>query len=75
MPGGFLFMAKMIGVSSEEGAQTSLFLATSPEVEGVSGKYFVNQGAVHSSKASYDKTAARRLWQVSAELTGLPLSA
>ena len=75
MPGGFRFMAKMIGVSSEEGAQTSLFLATSPEVEGVSGKYFVNQGAVHSSKASYDKTAARRLWQVSAELTGLPVSA
>ena len=75
MPGGLRFMAKMIGVSSEEGAQTSLFLATSPEVEGVSGKYFVNQGAVHSSKASYDKTAARRLWQVSAELTGLPLSA
>ncbi len=75
MPGGFRFMAKMIGVSSEEGAQTSLFLATSPGVVGVSGKYFVNQGAVHSSKASYDKTAARRLWQVSAELTGLPLSA
>ncbi|MEE9522441.1 MAG: SDR family oxidoreductase [candidate division NC10 bacterium] len=75
MPGGLRFLAKMIGVSSEEGAQTSLFLATSPEVEGVSGKYFVNQGAVHSSKASYDKTAARRLWQVSAELTGLPLSA
>lgn len=75
MPGGLRFLAKMIGVSSEEGAQTSLFLATSPEVEGVSGKYFVNQGAVHSSKASYDKTAARRLWQVSAELTGLPVSA
>ncbi len=75
MPGGLRFMAKMIGVSSEEGARTSLFLATSPEVEGVSGKYFVNQGAVHSSKASYDKTAARRLWQVSAELTGLPVSA
>lgn len=75
MPGGLRFLAKMIGVSSEEGARTSLFLATSPEVEGVSGKYFVNQGAVHSSKASYDKTAARRLWQVSAELTGLPLSA
>lgn len=75
MPGGLRFLAKMIGVSSEEGARTSLFLATSPEVEGVSGKYFVNQGAVHSSKASYDKTAARRLWQVSAELTGLPVSA
>ncbi|MEE8152584.1 MAG: SDR family oxidoreductase [candidate division NC10 bacterium] len=75
MPGGLRFLAKRIGVSSEEGAQTSLFLATSPEVEGVSGKYFVNQGAVHSSKASYDKTAARRLWQVSAELTGLPVSA
>ncbi len=53
----------------EQGAQTVLYLATSPEVEGVSGKYFVKQKAVRSSKASYDQSAAGRLWQVSAEMT------
>ncbi len=56
----------------EQGAQTSIYLATSPEVEGVSGKYFVKQKAVRSSKASYDQSAAGRLWQVSAEMVGLP---
>jgi len=55
----------------EQGAQTSIYLATSPEVEGVSGKYFVNQKAVRSSKASYDRSAADRLWQVSEEMCGL----
>ena len=55
----------------EQGAQTSLYLATSPEVEGVSGKYFVNRKAVRSSKASYDQSATDRLWQVSAAMTGL----
>ncbi len=74
MPGGLGFMAKMIGMSPEEGAQTSLYLATSPEVEGVSGKYFVHDRAVQSCKASYDKTVASRLWQVSAELAGLQIS-
>ncbi len=59
------------GISEEEGAQTSIFLATSPEVEGNTGQYFVNQMAVQSSPASYDKSAAGRLWQASAELTGL----
>jgi len=55
----------------ERGAQTVLYLAASPEVEGVSGKYFVNQKAVRSSKASYDQSAADRLWQVSAAMCGL----
>ncbi len=51
--------------SPEEGAQTSIYLATSPEVEGVSGKYFVKCKAVPSSPASYDTATASRLWQVS----------
>ncbi len=55
----------------EQGAQTILYLATSAEVEGVSGKYFVNQKAIRSSKASYDQSAAGRLWDVSAVMTGL----
>lgn len=60
-------------ISPEQGAQTSIYLATSPEVEGVTGKYFVKQKAVPSSPASYDTATASRLWQVSAAMTGLPV--
>lgn len=45
-------------------------LATSPEVEGVTGKYFVKEKEVQTSPASHDRAAAR-LWQVSETLTGL----
>jgi hypothetical protein len=41
-------------------------------VEGASGQYFVKGKAVRSSEASRDRAAAARLWQISAELTGLP---
>lgn len=58
-------------VGPAEGAKTSIYLATSPDVEGVSGKYFSNQKAVRSSNASYDADSARRLWQASLELTDL----
>lgn len=73
MPSVPRFMMKIIAHSPQNGAQTSLYLATSPDVEEVSGKYFVNQESALSSKASYDRTAARRLWEVSAKLTGLPI--
>jgi NAD(P)-dependent dehydrogenase (short-subunit alcohol dehydrogenase family) len=59
------------GIETSKGAQTSLYLATSPEVAGVSGRYFVNREAVRSSAVSYDEGLAQRLWQVSAGLTGL----
>lgn len=59
-------------VGPAEGAKTSVYLATSPEVKGVSGKYFSGQKPVPSSDASYEKEAAKRLWNVSLELTGLP---
>ena len=55
----------------QRGAQTSIYLATSSEVEGVSGKYFVNRRQTQSSAESYDQHLAQRLWQISAELTGL----
>jgi NAD(P)-dependent dehydrogenase (short-subunit alcohol dehydrogenase family) len=61
----------LAGISPEKGAQTSIYLASSPEVEGVTGQYFTRCKPVRSSKASYDEDAQRRLWQVSAELTGL----
>lgn len=58
-------------IGPTEGAKTSVYLAASPDVEGVSGKYFSNLKAVRSSDASYDEDSARRLWDVSLKLTGL----
>jgi NAD(P)-dependent dehydrogenase (short-subunit alcohol dehydrogenase family) len=52
----------------EEGAETSIFLAASPQVEGVSGKYFADCKPVDSDPASYDRAAAEKLWQVSLEM-------
>ena len=62
---------KLIGSSPEKGAKTSIYLAASPEVEGVNGKYFVKEKPVESSQISYDQNLAGRLWKQSAELTGL----
>ncbi|MBU0512904.1 MAG: SDR family oxidoreductase [Chloroflexi bacterium] len=64
----------LVAISPEQGAQTAIYLSASPEVEGVTGKYFVKEKAVPSSPESYDKEAVLQLWQVSAELTGLSLS-
>jgi len=60
--------------SPERGAETIVYLATSPEVEGVTGKYFVDKKAVPSSEESYDEAAQEELWRISAELTGLKTS-
>ena len=57
--------------SPTRGAATSIYLASSPEVEGVTGRYFVNRKPRTSSKSSYAVAAAARLWQVSADLVGL----
>ncbi len=61
--------------SPEKGAETSVYLASSPEVEGVTGQYFVKKAAVKSAPASYDEAAAERLWKMSTELTGLAAGA
>lgn len=58
--------------SPEKGAETSTYLASSPEVEGLSGRYFVKNAEARSSEASYGERLAARLWDVSAELTNLP---
>src|SRR5882724_4072145 len=54
------------------GAATSIYLASSPEVEGVSGKYFVEEREARSSAESNDPAVAARLWKVSEELTEWP---
>lgn len=57
-----------------KGAATSISLASSPEVEGVSGLYFANSRPRPSNKESYEVVAASRLWEVSAALSSLSAS-
>lgn len=57
--------------SPKRGAQTSIYLASSPEVEGVSGKYFDKKTTKRSSETSYDEALARRLWDLSERITGM----
>ncbi|MGB3632875.1 MAG: SDR family oxidoreductase [Rubrobacteraceae bacterium] len=66
-----LALFRLFSTTPEKGAETSIYLASSPEVEGVTGQYFANKKPVASSKASYDEAAAKRLWHVSEDLTGL----
>ncbi len=65
------WMQGMTAITPEQGAQTTLYLATSPEVEGVTGLYFVKCKPVTPSAAAQDMEAARRLWQVSEGMVGL----
>jgi NAD(P)-dependent dehydrogenase (short-subunit alcohol dehydrogenase family) len=67
----FVWLVQFTALSPEQGAETLIFLATSPEVVGVTGTYFVQKRSVESSRESYDQAAAQRLWQLSRELTGL----
>jgi NAD(P)-dependent dehydrogenase (short-subunit alcohol dehydrogenase family) len=58
-------------ITPEEGAQTSIWLARSPEIAGVSGKYFDSLRPVRSSALSYDRGVQERLWEMAEELTGM----
>jgi NAD(P)-dependent dehydrogenase (short-subunit alcohol dehydrogenase family) len=57
------------GRSIEEGARTPIYVATSPELEGVTGRYFSNEREARGH--ADDRALAERLWQVSAEMVGL----
>jgi NAD(P)-dependent dehydrogenase (short-subunit alcohol dehydrogenase family) len=67
------FFARLFAQKPQKGAETSIYLASSSEVEGVTGKYFSNCKETQSSQASYDRAAAEKLWQISLELTGKAL--
>jgi len=74
---GALAMAvwKLIGLfvkSPEVGARTQVYLAAAPEVEGITGKYFIDSKEARSSAESHDANVAQRLWDISAQMTGLP---
>lgn len=57
-----------------EGAQTSIYLATSPEAEGVTGKYYAEKHPIRSSSVSYDLDAAQQLWEISSQMVGLDVT-
>jgi retinol dehydrogenase-12 len=61
---------RVAAISPESGAETSIYLASSPEVAGVSGQYFDKCRAVAPSAEAQDRTAAARLWQLSEALVG-----
>ena len=66
-----MILAKPFEISAEAGARTSVYLASSPDVEGVTGQYFSKCRVTKPSDAALDDEAAARLWDVSAELTGV----
>ena len=64
--------AKLFAISPEAGARTSVYLASSPDVEGVTGGYFAKSKPAKVSKAGQDDIAARRLWDASEALVPPP---
>ena len=69
------FIFSRFGISPAEGAKTSIYLATSPEVEGVTGKYFVKSIPKRSAVITYDESLQRQLWDECAKLVNLPVRA
>src|SRR2546426_1195063 len=70
----FRLLVKLIGsfgTSPEKGAKTSIYLASSPDVEGVTGQYFVKSIPKRSAAISYDESLQRQLWEQSAKLVNL----
>lgn len=65
---GVKLSQKLFAIPPEKGAETSIYLASSPEVEGVSGKYFAHCREIRSSPVSYELEPARRLWEISEEI-------
>lgn len=59
------FAMRFVGLTPEQGAQTSIYLATSPVVEKITGKYWEKGKAVLSDRAAYDEASWTRLWEVS----------
>lgn len=64
-------LIRLVMISPERGARTSIFLASSPDAAGVTGKYFVRCKEAKPSSEAQDEDLARSLWEASEELCGL----
>ena len=58
-------------ITPKQGCQTIIYLASSPEVEGVTGKYFYLNKEIKSSSESYNEETAKKLWKLSEDLSGI----
>jgi NAD(P)-dependent dehydrogenase (short-subunit alcohol dehydrogenase family) len=67
----FAWLAKLFAMSPEQGAETIVYLASSPAVAETTGKYFYQRNAIAPSPAAQDDKAATVLWERSAALAGL----
>ena len=70
--GGTPKLMKLFLSGPEKGARTSIYLASSPEVSGVTGAYFINCKASKTSAAAQDTVVADKLWTISSEMIGMP---
>jgi NAD(P)-dependent dehydrogenase (short-subunit alcohol dehydrogenase family) len=61
--------ASLIALTPDQGARTSIYLASSPEVAGIAGRYFVKEKPVQPARQALDQAVAKRLWEVTEELT------
>ena len=68
---GAYFRLSPFSRKPEKGAETVIWLASSPEVEGVSGKYFMDKKEKKSNSFSYNKDAQKKLWEESEKMTGV----
>jgi NAD(P)-dependent dehydrogenase (short-subunit alcohol dehydrogenase family) len=66
-------LAKNFAITPERGAETIIYLAASPEVEGTSGGYFYKSKSATPTKEARNDADAAKLWQVSAEISGVGL--
>jgi NAD(P)-dependent dehydrogenase (short-subunit alcohol dehydrogenase family) len=62
---------RVLGKSVPEGAKTSVYCASSTELDNITGKYFNNSKTEKSAKVTYDQEIRKRLWKISEELTGI----
>jgi NAD(P)-dependent dehydrogenase (short-subunit alcohol dehydrogenase family) len=69
-----LALVRPVVKSPARGAARSIHLASTPELEQVSGRYFANRRPTRSSPRSYDQAVATQLWEASADLVGLTAS-
>jgi len=74
LAGLFPRVLKRLVPGPEKGARTLIYLASAPDVDGVSGRFFLYQRARPTKPVTSDGEVAARLWRVSAELVGLPIA-
>jgi hypothetical protein len=68
----FALIAPRVALSAEKGAETTIYLATAPELDGVTGKYFDKKAEKGAHQTAHDVDTARKLWEASAQLVKAP---